>query len=95
MLKVGFRPSLPLRPNGLLQVVVQVFVRIVFRRVGRKKEQTDLILTFLHPISYDFPMVNLEVVKNDVNLPVNILEQPFQELNQFLLIDAFLAEHKV
>ena len=79
----------------MFQVIVQVFIWIVLWRIGREEKQPDSILVFLYPILYKFPVVDLEVVQNDVDFTRNILEQPLQKLDQLLLIHAFLTEHEV
>ena len=91
-MEIGLCLGLPLGSNRLFQVIVQVFVWIVLRRIGREEKQPDSILVFLYPILYKFPVVDLEVVQNDVDFTRNILEQPLQKLDQLLLIHAFLTE---
>ena len=94
-MEIGHCPGLPLGSNRLFQVIVQVFVWIVLWRIGREEKQPDSILVFLYPILYKFPVVDLEVVQNDVDFTRNILEQPLQKIDQLLLIHAFFTEHEV
>ena len=85
-LKIGFGSGLALRTYRLLQVIIQVLIRIVFRRIGGQKEKPDLGLVLLNPFGNERPVMNLEVVQNDVDLVVNILDQTLQKLHQLLLI---------
>ena len=60
--------ALRLREGGAARYLPTHFLTIT------KEEQPDMILVFLDPFSNDFPVVNLEIVKNDVDLPLNVLD---------------------
>jgi hypothetical protein len=49
------------RPNSLLEIPVQVFVRVVSRRIRRQIENLDLILVLREPFPHEFAVMNPKV----------------------------------
>ena len=52
----------------LFQVVVQVFIRVQFGRIGRKIKDSDLFLMSFKPLGYFFTVVGSEVIEDKIRL---------------------------
>ena len=52
------------RVNGNFQSVIQIFIRVVFRRVGRQEEHLYLLLILLQPGRSKLAVVHLQIVQN-------------------------------
>ena len=58
----------------LLQVSIQIFIRIVLRRIRRQKEDPDPLLMLIKPFLHPFTMVHPMIVQNQENLLLHILD---------------------
>ena len=77
-----------------LQSVIQIFVRVVFRRIGRQKKHLNFILSFLQPGRDKLAMMNLQIVQNQEHFPFRVADQTLQEADQALLVHGVLINHE-
>ena len=77
-----------------LQSVIQIFVRVVFRSIGRQKKHLHFVLTFFQPVRNKLAMMNLQIVQNQEHLPFRVADQTLQETEQALLVHGVLINHE-
>ena len=82
------------RMHGKLQSMIQIFVRVVFRSVGRKKKDLYFILTLFQPSRNKLTMMHLQIVQNQEDFPLRAVDQPPQEADQALLVHGVLVDHE-
>ena len=80
-LGAGRRPA----PQLLLEIVVEVFVGIVLRCVGREEEELDFVPVAVHPGLDLLGVMNAQVVDNEEDLLAGVLGQPAQVMNSSTL----------
>lgn len=76
------------------QRMVEVFIRIVFRGVGRQEKHLNFLLAFLQPGFNKFAMMNLQVIQNQEHLPLRCADQSLHKLDQPPLIHSVLIDHE-
>ena len=91
-IKLGERKSAGMNPG--LQIAVQVFIRIHFRRIGGEIEDGYCFLMVCKPFSYLLAVMSFEVVEDEIDLPSRIVNQPSHEGNEFLLGHRFPVDHE-
>lgn len=79
--------------NGLLQIVVQVLVRVEFGTVGGQEDQLDSVLVFFEPLLDGFAVVDAEVIDDQEDLLLAELDHLPQELQENVRVDRFLQRH--
>ena len=84
-----------LRAEGAFQVMVEVFVGIVLRRVGRKVKQGDFVRPLLHPLTNLFAVVHPQIVQDQKNLAARIVNQASHETNQPVRVDRLGIQQKM
>ena len=77
-----------------LQSVIQIFVRVVFRSIGRQKKHLYFVLTFFQPVRNKLTMMNLPIVQNQEHFPFRVADQTLQEADQALLVHGVLINHE-
>lgn len=65
--------------DPLLQVIVEVFVGIVFGRIGRQIENLDVVFLSRQPRADFSGVMHSQVVHDEKDFPVRILCQAFHE----------------
>ena len=78
--------------NSCLEVAIEVFIRIHFRRVGRQIEHFYFILMFLKPGLEDLGVMNAQIVQNQINLSPGGLDQTLTEVHQDVRIHGPLED---
>lgn len=76
------------------QRMIEVFVRIVFRGVGRQEKHLNFFLVFFQPGFNKFAMMNLQVIQNQEHLPLRRADQALHKLDQPPLIHGVLIDHE-
>jgi len=59
--------------------MVEIFIRSAFRRIWRQKKDFNLIFMFFQPRSYDFPVMDTQIVQNQEYLAVRFRDQTAQK----------------
>ena len=77
-----------------LQGMIQIFIRIVFRSIGRQEKHFDFLLVFFQPCGNKLAMMDLQVIQNQEYLLLGGTGQPLHKLNQSLLVHGILIDHK-
>ena len=77
-----------------LERMIEIFVWIALRGIGRQKEQLDFIPMPVQPGRSFLPMVYFQIVQNQENLLAGGPNQPVHKLDQPLLIHGILIQHK-
>lgn len=77
-----------------LQNVIQIFIRVVFRSIGRQKKHLHFILMFFQPGRDKLAMMNLQIVQNQEHFPFRAADQTLQEADQPLLVHGVLINHE-
>ena len=74
-----------LSTNALFQVVIEIFIRIVFRGIGWQKEKRNFILVIFNPLRNLLAVMNSQIIKDKIHFPpVGCLDQGFHKPNQTL-----------
>ena len=68
----------------LLQVSVEQFVRVQFRRVAGQVEDLDLVLVFLDPFGYRLGVMYPQIVQDQQNPLLPSMHKPLHETDQDL-----------
>ena len=77
-----------------LQSVIQIFVRVVFRSIGRQKKHFDFVLMFFQPGRNKLAMMNLQIVQNQEHFPLRAANQTLHEADETLLVHGIPIDHK-
>ena len=77
-----------------LQRVIQIFVRVVFRSIGRQKKHLNVIFLLLQPSRDKLAMMDLQIIQNQEHFPLRAVDQTLHEADQTLLIHGILIDHK-
>ena len=80
--------------HGNLQSVIQIFVRVVFRSIGREKKHLYFLLTLFQPGRDKLAMMNLQIVQNQEHFPLRAADQTSQEADETLLVHGVLVDHE-
>ena len=80
--------------NENLQSMIQVFVWIVFRSVGRQEKHLNFILVLLQPGRSKLAMMYLQVVQNQEYFLFRGADQALHKSDQPLLVHGVLIDHK-
>ena len=78
-----------------LYVVVHHLIRIQFRAVARKEEQTYAASVFLQPLAHFLAAVDRVAVHDDEDLPVGLLHQAPQEAQKNRCGETLLEHHEL
>lgn len=79
----------------MLQVVVQIFIGIVFRRIGRQEKERDPVLVRFHPLLHLIAVMHLQIVDDKEDLVRDVLDQGFHEMNHAIRIHGIRVQQKV
>ena len=77
-----------------LQSVIQIFVWVVFRRIGRQKKYFNFIIMFFQLGRSKLAMMNLQIVQNQEHFPFRAADQTLHESDQTLLVHGVLIHHE-
>ena len=77
-----------------LQSVIQIFVRVVFRSIGRQEKHIHMIFLLFQPGRHKLAMMDLQIVQNQEHFPFRAADQTLQEADQALLVHGVLINHK-
>ena len=77
-----------------LQGMIQIFVRVVFRRIRRQEKHFNLLLVLFKPGGSKLTMMDLQVIQNQEDLLFRRTNQPLHKSNQSLLVHGILIDHK-
>lgn len=80
--------------NDGLQITIQVFIRVQFRRIGRKIEDLYLFFMFFQPLFNIFAMMNMKVIQNQKNFTPGIFDQPEHKGDQKIGVHSTPVHHK-
>jgi len=78
--------------DRLLQIVVEIFIRVVFRRIGREIKDLDFDLVARQPILNRLGMMDAQIVDNQKDLLLRVLEEPLHEINEDRDVQRTLVE---
>lgn len=78
----------------LLEVAVEIFVRIEFRGIQRQIKDLDLLFVFFQPGLDDLAVMDPQVIENQKNLAVRVLDQAGHEFDQHFGVHALSIQHK-
>ena len=76
-------------------ILVEIFVGIEIRRVGRQAEECDFLLMLFDPLPDIFGMVDTEVVQDHVELLLGGLDGLVEEFDEALGIDGLIVKGEV
>lgn len=79
---------------GNFQGVIQIFIRIVLRSIGRQEKYLDFLLVLFQPDCGKFAMVNLQIIQNQEHFLLRGTDQTLHEANEPLLVHGVLIDHK-
>ena len=65
--------------DRLLQIVVEIFIRIVFRRIGREIKDLDFDLVARQPILNRLGVMDTQIVDNQKDLLLRVLDGRFMK----------------
>lgn len=76
------------------QVIVEVFVRVEFRRILRQKEHFNFALISLQPCPYNRAVMNFKIIQKKKHFALDIVGQPAHEFNQSLAVHVLSVKHE-
>ena len=82
------------RMNRNLQSMIQVFIWIVFRSVGRQEKHLHFILVPFQPGCSKLAVMDLQIVQDQKHLLFGGTNQALHKLDQPLLVHGVLIDHK-
>ena len=82
------------RMNRTLQRMIQIFIRVIFRSIGRQKKHLNFLLVLLQPGRSKPAMMDLQIVQDQKHFLPRGANQTFHEADQPLLVHGVLIEHK-
>jgi hypothetical protein len=78
----------------LLEIAVEILVRIEFGRVRREVVNREQFRMRLDPCADLLRLVHVQVVEDEHHLAARVLSQPLEERQQRRRIDGFLEDHE-
>ena len=79
--------------HSLLQVVIQVLVRVELGAVGRKEYEFDAMGVFLQPLLDRLAVVDAQVIDDEYDLTLPELNELPEELQKGFRVDRLLKRH--
>lgn len=77
-----------------LQRMVEVFVGIVFRGIGRQEKHLDFLYVFLQPGLHNPAVMDFQIIQNQEHFPLRCADQALHKLDQPPLIHGVLIDHE-
>ena len=77
-----------------LQSMIQVFIRIVFRGIGRQEKHLNFILAVFQPRRSKLAVMDVQIVQNQEHLLFSITNQALHKPDQPLWVHGVLIDHK-
>ena len=78
----------------LLQIPVQVFIRVMFRHIWWQIENLNPLLMLIKPLLYHLAVMHPKIIQNQKDLPFHILDQPGHEPDQHRPSHGFSIQHE-
>ena len=82
------------RVDAELQAMVQILIRITFRRVWRQIKHLDLGFMPFQPSAHQFPVMHSQIVHDEKDFPPGFRDHTLHKLNQLLLVHGILVNHE-
>ncbi len=65
------------------QIIVEILIRIVFRRIGRKIKKPDFFLVCISPLRHRLAVMNSQIVENQIHFsPIIALDDRFHKRDE-------------
>lgn len=78
----------------VLQVTVEILIRVMFRTVRRKKEDLYLFFVFVQPGRNDLAMVRSQIIQNEKHLLTDVFYQAGHEFDKEGRCHGFSIQHE-
>ena len=89
----GGKGQIP-RMDAELQTMVQILIRITFRRVGRQIKHLDYGFVPFQPSTHQLAVMHSQIVHDEKDFPPGFRGHTLHKFNQLLLIHGILVYHE-
>lgn len=79
---------------GKLQGVIQIFIRVIFRGIGRQEKHLNFLPVLLRPGRNNLTMMNPQIIQNQKYFLLRTADQTLHETDHPLLVHGILVDHK-